>query len=354
VTTPSPIRVLYIDDDAGLRRLVERGLAREGYDVECAPDGAAGLTRIAQGGIDIVALDHYMPELDGMKTLERIKDLPDAPPTIFVTGAQESSIAVAALKAGAADYVVKDIEGHFIPLLRAAIDHALAAAQMRRQKEAAEQEVREARDRFEALATERAMLLREVNHRVGNSLQLIAAMLQLQSATATDEVKAALTAAMTRVMAVAQIHKRLYTSDDVQTVSVDQYLSALVEDLSRSSDGSLTAVTLSADPIELDPDRTVAIGVIVNELIINALKYAYPNGKGPIRVGLARNGSQLVTLTVEDEGVGAGTHSGTNPGSTGLGQRIVKAMAAKLGAEVQYHDARPGMRVAMSFNISEA
>src|SRR6202012_1147865 len=102
-------------------------------------------------------------------------------------------------KAGAADYVIKDTQGEFIPLLAAAIENALGKARTLRDKEAAEAEGRAARDRFEALAAERAVLLREVNHRVGNSLQLIAAFLQLQAtASKSDNVKAALTSATSR------------------------------------------------------------------------------------------------------------------------------------------------------------
>jgi DNA-binding response OmpR family regulator len=185
--------VLYIDDDAGLRKLVERGLTREGVRVVCAASGEDGIKALTTEEFDAIALDQYMPGLDGLATLERIRVTQSHPPVIFVTGAQDSRIAVAALKAGAFDYVIKDVQGEFIPLLLAAIQAAIHAMHMRRDKEAAEKEVREARDRFEALATERQMLMREVNHRVGNSLQLIASLLTLQSNAATSvDVKNAL------------------------------------------------------------------------------------------------------------------------------------------------------------------
>ena len=145
------------------------------------------------------------------------------------------------------------------------------------------------------LAAEREVLLREVNHRVGNSLQIIASLLHLQAASASDEgVKAALTNAMGRVAAVAQVHRRLYTSHDLQAVMLDQYLEALLEDLRRSAEGEkLTQLTLKSEPIEIDPDRAVAVGIIVNELVINAVKYAYPDGSGPIHVELNRVGDQI-------------------------------------------------------------
>ena len=77
--------LLYIDDDETLARLVHRGLTRHGFGVLHAASGAEGLDRIAKGGVDVVALDQYMPGLDGLETLERIMSIPDAPPVVFVT-----------------------------------------------------------------------------------------------------------------------------------------------------------------------------------------------------------------------------------------------------------------------------
>ncbi|MGC2085956.1 MAG: response regulator, partial [Bradyrhizobium sp.] len=154
MTSPSPT-LLYIEDDAALARLVERGLTRYGFKVEHAPDGHAGLARLATGGIDVVALDQYMPGLDGLETLERIMALPDAPPVVFVTASQDSKIAVTALKAGAADYLVKDVQGEFVPLLHVAAEGALRQARLQKARDEAEAEVRASRDRFEALAAER-------------------------------------------------------------------------------------------------------------------------------------------------------------------------------------------------------
>src|SRR4051794_12621509 len=197
--------LLYIDDDEALARLVNRGLTRLGFNVVHAADGEAGLARLQQGGIDVVALDQYMPGLDGLETLARILKIPDAPPVVFVTASQDSSIAVTALKAGAADYLVKDVKGDFIPLLHVASEGALRQAELQKAREEAEAEIHASRDRYAALAAERELLLREVNHRVGNSLQIIASLLHLQaSSAAQDEVKVALTNAMGRVAAVAQ------------------------------------------------------------------------------------------------------------------------------------------------------
>jgi two-component sensor histidine kinase/CheY-like chemotaxis protein len=345
---PAMPALLYIDDDEALARLVERGLTRLGFKVVHAASGTEGLDRLEQGGIDVIALDQYMSGLDGLETLERILAVPGAPPVVFVTASQDSNIAVTALKAGAADYLVKDTLGDFIPLLHVALDGALRQAQIRKARDDAEAEVHASRDRYAALAAEREVLLREVNHRVGNSLQIISSLLHLQANSSTeDDVKAALTNAMGRVAAVAQVHRRLYTSHDLKNVMLNQYLGALLEDLRRSAEGNrMSRLTLKAEPIEIDPDRAVAIGIIVNELVMNAVKYAYPDGAGPIEVDLHAQGDDLV-LSVADNGVGL--NGKTDPRSTGMGQRIVTAMASKLEASVERDPNHAGTRIVVRF-----
>jgi two-component sensor histidine kinase len=349
MTSPATPTLLYIDDDAGLARLVERGLKRQGYQVEHCDNGESGIERIKAGGIDVIALDQYMPGLDGLEVLDLIQQLPSPPPVVFVTASQDSKIAVTALKAGAADYLVKDTQGDFIPLLTVACDTSIRQAAIMKARDDAEAEVHASRDRYAALAAEREVLLREVNHRVGNSLQIIASLLHLQASSAReDDVKVALTNAMGRVAAVAQVHRRLYTSHDLNSVLLNQYLEALLEDLRRSAEGNrMSRLTLKSESIEIDPDRAVAIGIIVNELVMNAVKYAYPDGAGPIHVVLNSQGDDL-ELSITDDGVGLAVKA--DPRSTGMGQRIVSAMANKLEASVERDPNHTGTRVILRFS----
>jgi two-component sensor histidine kinase len=224
---------------------------------------------------------------------------------------------------------------------------------IRKARDDAEAEVHASRDRYAALAAEREVLLREVNHRVGNSLQIIASLLHLQANSSNqDGVKAALTNAMGRVAAVAQVHRRLYTSHDLKSVLLNQYLEALLEDLRRSAEGNrMSRLTLKAEPVEIDPDRAVAIGIIVNELVMNAVKYAYPDGAGPIHIDLTAEGDNLV-LSITDDGVGL--NAKTDPRSTGMGQRIVTAMAQKLDASVERDPNHAGTRIVLRFRRANA
>ena len=341
------IRLLYIDDDRGLSRLVEKELGRHGYAVTCAPDGDAGLKMLIDRphDFDVVALDHYMPGREGLDVLPDIIGLPNPPPVVYVTGAQEGRIAVAALRAGAADYVIKDVSEDFTTLLRNSLEEALDRRRLQREHDAAQEEVRIARDRAEAM-------LREVNHRVGNSLQMVSSFISLQLRHLADEgARAALKESQARIEAVAHVHRRLYTSGDMSSVAADEYLEGLIGELSQSlcPDKDGCAIQLEVTPMRVSTDQAVSLGVVVTELVTNAVKYAYaPGTPGQIRVSLGRDASGRALLTVEDDGPGMG--DGTIKG-TGLGGKIISAMASGLRSTVEFDKAHKGVRAHLAFDL---
>jgi len=336
------VRVLYIDDDAGLRRLAERSLKRRGYAVTLAERGAEGVALAAAERFDLVAVDHYMPEMDGLETLKRLRALPSPPPVVYVTGSDEGSVAVAALKAGAADYVVKSAGGDFFDLLANAFEQVLARSTLEAAKSDAEEQLRASNARLETL-------LREVNHRVANSLQLVSALVQMQSNGLSDQsAKLALQDTQRRIAAIGQVHRRLYSADDVESVDMQDYLGALVEELAEtwSSKESPRALKLAAEPIRLSTDRAVSLGVIVNELVSNACKYAYaPDASGEIRIELSCDGDDFFVLVVEDDG--CGMQNGAAARGTGLGTRVIRAMAQSLQSAVEYDSRHAGVRATL-------
>ncbi len=344
----NPVRVLYVDDDPGLCRLVRRHLERDGFTVTTANDGAAGLALAHAERFDVIALDHYMPGRDGLDMLADLLALPEAAPVIFVTAAEEPIIAVTALKHGAFDYVMKDVQGTFLEFLATSIRQSQAQMRLQRERAAALQELQESRDRLAQLAAQQALLLQEVNHRVANSLQLIASLIELQARKVVDaDAREALRRAAERVEAVMLVHRRLYTGHDVESVSMDQYLEGLVGELQRA----ITAgdrqgqITLTAEAIRVETDKAVSLGLIVNELVTNALKYAYPDGDGDVRVSF-RTVDGAVQLVVEDDGVGY--REGAAPKGSGLGSVIVGAMARTLKAAVLTDTSATGTRVSVT------
>ena len=336
------VSVLYIDDDAGLRRLAARALGRRGYRVTLAEDGAEGVTLAAAAPFDVIAVDHYMPGLDGLQTLARLRALPATPPVVYVTGTDEGRIAVAALKAGAADYVVKSVGEDFFDLLAATLDQVRERALLAEQKVAAEEGLRASNLRLEAL-------LGEVNHRVANSLQLVAAMVRLQAgAVAEGAARDALADTQRRIEAIAQVHRRLYTDGDVENVDMRDYLGALVAELGDawSTEAAQRHLRFEADPVRLPTDRAVSLGVIVTELVTNACKYAYPTGAGEVRVALRQESDAAFRLSVEDDG--CGMPADPSPRGTGLGTRLIRAMAQSLRSAVEYDPLHTGTRVTLT------
>jgi two-component sensor histidine kinase/CheY-like chemotaxis protein len=334
--------ILYIDDDEGLRRLTRRVLERRGYRVDLAESGAQGVAMATETAFDLVAVDHYMPGQDGLATLAQLRALPSAPPVIYVTGSEESRIAVAALKAGAVDYVVKTVGEDFFDLLASAIDQALVAVRLRAEKEQAEERLRASNDRLQAL-------LGEVNHRVANSLQLVSAFVHMQARALTDDnARSALEDTQRRIAAIAQVHKRLYTTDDVETVDMAEYLGALIAELEQTWSTPLSRrdLHLVAEPMRLATDKAVAVGIIVNELVSNACKYAYDSSTpGEVRVLLSRETPESFRLRVEDDGRGMPV-DGVAVG-TGLGSKIVRAMADTLRTAIEFDTGAPGTRVSL-------
>lgn len=344
--------ILYIDDDPGLCRLVAKELARHDIETTVAHNGADGLRLAATQSFDVIGLDHFMPGENGLEILAALNRQPDAPAVIYVTGSEDINIAVAALKAGASDFVVKDVQGSFLALLRKAIGIAMTQSHLRRAKEMAEIEILAANERLEKLTAKQAVLLHEMNHRIGNSLQLITSMIRLQ-ASATDDphAKEVLRQAAERVVAVAQVHQRLYTSDDVQHVEMKPYLGKLLEDHELAARDRGCRLSIDIEDVKLSTDRAISVGIIITELVTNSLKYAYPATGGPIRVKLAPTTASNLVLAVEDDGIGhaAGRESASSMESTGVGSRIVDAMARGLGAQLERDSSGQGFRSVLVF-----
>ena len=180
-------------------------------------------------------------------------------------------------------------------------------------------------------------MLREVNHRVGNSLQLVSSFMSLQQRHLADEgARAALKESQARIEAVAHVHRRLYTSDDMTSVAMDEYLEGLIAELGKSLAPGAGSPTLM---LKVHP-LTVS----------NAVKYAYgPGQAGEIRVTLepdVRKGRAV--LTVEDDGPGLGDG---RPRGTGLGGKIISAMASGLRAAVEYDPSHAGARARLGFDL---
>lgn len=209
-------------------------------------------------------------------------------------------------------------------------------------------DARASEKRQKALVHDNAALLHEMQHRVANSLQIIASIL-MQSArnVQSSEARGHLSDAHQRVMSIATLQRHLAESD-AGAVELEPYLAQLCASIGASMiyDRDQLTLTTRVDPVSVGGDVSVSIGLVVTELVINALKHAFPDNRpGHVIVGYAAEGEGW-TLSVSDDGVGMAEDAERS--QAGLGTRIVQALAKQLGAEISVADAGPGTRVSLT------
>ena len=217
-------------------------------------------------------------------------------------------------------------------------------SELRSQNETLEARVRERTQALEE-ATNHAererqrveALLQDTNHRVGNSLATVSSLLGLQlMRSKSGEVREALEAARGRVHAIASSHRRLRLGGDHETTDAQEFLTAVLDDLKgTTTDAGAIELVGEVEPIVINARDATTIGIVVGELVTNAYKHAFPDGRrGRIVVKLFRDGADVPTLAVTDDGQGLA--NGIEPGDGGLGTVIIKHLAQQFGVVPVY------------------
>jgi len=199
----------------------------------------------------------------------------------------------------------------------------------------------------ESLLKQKDFLLKEVNHRVQNSLQLVAAFLRLQSRSSEDEgLKLQLAEADRRLNAVALVHRRLYRDDSVEVIDLSRYLEDLVLEMQTTMDAEWRRqFEIDLAPILISTDRAVNVGLILTELVINAQKYAYSGRPGPLAIQVEQYRDKM-RLIVSDRGSGK-----VSGGRVGFGAKILTALVDRLKGHLDEEDNRPGLRTTVTVPI---
>ena len=208
-------------------------------------------------------------------------------------------------------------------------------------------EAEEARAHAERERARVEALLQDTNHRIGNSLATVSSLLGLQvSRSRSEEVRMALDAAQARVHAIASAHRRLRLGADLETISADEFLDSVLEDLRIThAVGRNVAFHGEFEPLTINARDATTIGIVLGELITNALKHAFPDGgSGTIWARFGKSGDGVAVLTVEDDGRGLSPDG--EKSESGLGATIIKQLARQFGGEPKY-EPRPegGTRV---------
>jgi len=235
------------------------------------------------------------------------------------------------------DYKPRDLDDTQKAFLRLMAHQVMKLLELRRI--AAAEHI--ARLRAEEVVREKETLMREGDHRLMNSLQLVQSILALQSRSASSEdTKVQLDLAGNRVLAIATVHKQLHRTGSMEEVDIGDFLRGLCESLKHTAPAQIEAIKLTADTAMRRSDLATGLGLLVAELVTNSFKYAYPAGqRGSVYVDFkeTEDGWRLV---VSDEGRGLPEGFDINQ-SKGFGMKVVKAFVSRLNAKLTV-SSRPG------------
>src|ERR671911_2232577 len=338
----TPETILNVNDNEAARYATTRILHRAGFKVLEAATGGEALQITRDDMPPLVILDINLPDLNGVEVCRRIKSDPVTASTM-VLQMSATNIAVLdrvnSLAAGADSFLVEPVEPEELEAVsRALLRLHRSEAALRR-----------------SLA-ERELLLKEVNHRVKNSLQLVLSMLSLQGHRFKEpETRELFTKAISRVTAIAAIHERLYQDQDPLTVEMHTYLTGLCAELVRASgmeEYTEASLQIEVEQMRLPTEHGVAVALVVNELVMNALKHAHPaSGPAIISVRLMQHGSGQVRLTVSDNGA---TAAQSPSEVAGLGTQLIRMLARQLNGTVSIERADGTYAVHVTFPLQSA
>jgi two-component sensor histidine kinase len=196
---------------------------------------------------------------------------------------------------------------------------------------------------------ENELLLKEIHHRVKNNLELVKSLIALQSAQIDDPAtKDAMIASQNRVQSMGIIHQKLYQGTTMGSIEMKDYFINLSESiLDTFSAEEQVKIECTMDKLDLDVDTAVPIGLIVNELLTNALKYAFPKQEqGTINISLERTPDNNLKLKINDNGVGK--TEGQAPRGTGFGTQLVKLLTQQLNGQMKEFN-REGTHIEFDF-----
>lgn len=303
---PKPECILLVDDDESSYRSLALILKKKGYDIETAKTGQEAIDQIQKKSFNIALLDIKLPDMEGTKLLGSLKEINPEMDAIMVTGHASVENAVLALNEGASGYITKPLN----------MDELLASLRNLCEKQRLVEAKRQAEEKLKAALEEKEVLLKEIHHRVKNNMQIIYGLLNLQSGQIKDEmVLDMIKETQCRIKSMALVHEQLYQSKNLAEIEFGGYVQKLVFGLLHSYkiDPDFIKGEIDAENIFLNINTAIPCGLIINELVSNALKHAFSDKKGgdgrehsgrKIRVRFSSDRNSNFTLIVSDNGKG--------------------------------------------------
>lgn len=337
-----PIEILLVEDNPEDAALIELELEKAGYlpEISRVETARALQNCLMEKSWDILISDYNLPGFDGLSALKIVQKAGLDIPFILVSGTVGEEFAVEAVLAGASDYVMKDN----LKRLSVAVRREIHNGKLREQNRQAEIKIHES-------LKEKEVMLKEIHHRVKNNLAVISALLTLQSDYVEDgRSRQLFRDSVGRIKSMALIHEKLYQSDMLASVAMDEYLRELVQSIKQSyqTDNCDIAVHVTVDDIRMDITRAIPCGLIVNELLANSYKHAFNNRKaGNIYLTVQKMKNKYCFLEVRDDGTGIPEDVVSGERSS-LGFTIVQGLAGQLSADMDMHQDK-GTRISLEF-----
>lgn len=332
--------ILIIDDEPAFRQSLAFFLEDQEYITIQAENGRTGLRIFEEEQIDLVLVDLRMPEVDGLEVLSRIsKESPDTP-MIVVSGTGEISDAVEALHKGAWDYLLKPIKDY--SLLIHAVTTTLEKAQLIQENHEYQQNlelmISKKTEKISKELKEKEVLLRELNHRVKNNLNVIISLLNLKADKVYSDNRAseAFRECGDLVYSMTMIHEELYQSKSLSEISIQEYIKKLaIKMIGIYKPFVEIEYRIKIADINIDISKAIPCGLILTELITNALKYAFKSmkGKGLLEIICSKLEAGRFSIIIKDNGSGLPDSIDIrNPGSTGL--QLVGILVNQIGGQL--------------------
>jgi len=328
----SATHLLMVDDDPTTGRMVDALLVNSGYLVHHAQTAAAAIRIFHTQPIEVAILDYHLPDGLGDELLVQFTRKTRNLVVIMLTADPRPELALEWLELGASAYLRKPVDAAVILSLLERVRHERGLLQIEDHLEDKAYHVRE-------LLSERELLLKEVHHRVKNNLAAVASMLALRAdVVAEGPAKEALASGRNDVENVMQLYDLLFRSSDHALVSLPAHLESVV---SRCAENypNRAAVSVRVASEESSPTSAMNLGIIANELVTNALKYAFPGdscSSGSLRVLLEPVGEQSLMLRITDDGEGIPLQMLTKP-YRGFGLQMVELLTEQLGGSMEIH-----------------
>lgn len=346
------MKILVADDDLASRKILALLLEKTGHEVLAVSDGTEAWKVLSSANAPRMAiLDWLMPGIDGEELCRKIRTLNNDIPqyVIMLTIKGEKNDIIRGLEAGANDYLSKPYDPGE---LRARIDAGQRILELEAERAERIRSLEMNEKRVQALLAEKDILLYEIHHRIKNNMNMVINLLTLQAESIKDPLPASmLRNAVGRIKSMGILYDRLYRSDSLTSLSIREYLNALIDEIANIfPDRYKIELDLDIEEIIVDVHHLSCIGMIMNELIFNSMKYAFKGRDcGRISVAVYRTQSGIM-ITIEDDGIGIPeTVVTTEPDTFGL--KLVYGLADQIGGSLRYENSE-GTRFVLEFPIN--